>query len=270
MFLVLLTLFACGKGNDTYDMATWQSPLASEFDGDPDVAQGEEIYFNEHWTDTSPYALTCFSCHSNSPDDTLAVDADEYNRPAHTVWNAGLRGSWKGGQKWDLEESNIIGAFGGEVCVTAYYPEGSDMTPEQAAHLEAYLKTLTDADPGDDPTAEPLDFSFTQWPTQEDFFAAISDGAGGWLSGADVGDPVAGEALATRHCGSCHTPEGEAAPIFYTALSLPVEDTVQRIRKAKIDDENTPPNQRMPRVPHDRLSDEELYDLLAFITTAEE
>jgi hypothetical protein len=62
-------------------MATWQSPLASEFDGDPDVAQGEEIYFNEHWTDTSPYALTCFSCHSNSPDDTLAVDADEYNRP---------------------------------------------------------------------------------------------------------------------------------------------------------------------------------------------
>ena len=54
------------------------------------------------------------------------------------------------------------------------------------------------------------------------------------------------------------------------ALSLPVEDTVQRIRKAKIDDENTAPNQRMPRVPHDRLSDEELYDLLAYITTAEE
>lgn len=156
--LLALALPAC-----TYDPETWQSPLARDFDGTPDAAEGERLYYEEHWEDESLYALSCASCHHNSAGDTLDTDDDDaLNRPGHTLYNAAWRGEWKDGERWSKTRSDVLGAFGGQICVTVFFPGDSAMTPEQAAHLEAYIKTLQDdaPDPGD-PRAQPLGTGYT-------------------------------------------------------------------------------------------------------------
>lgn len=268
MFLILL--LACDKGAGTYEPDTWNSPLALEYEGEGDPVEGERLYNEEHWEDSSAYALSCQSCHANDPDDTLTTDAVDWTRAAHTTWNVAWRGLWKGSETWDVEESNIVGAYGGQICVTAYFPEGSAMTAEQAAHLEAWLRTRRDAtEDTADPTSQPLDYGFNSWDTQDEFLASVADGAG-WLYGAELGDTAAGEALALEYCGSCHIPEGESAPVFYSTGSLPLVTLIQRIRRFKLDDETPPPNDRMPRLPEDRLSDEDLRTLLAWLTAGRE
>ncbi|MCB9762992.1 MAG: cytochrome c [Alphaproteobacteria bacterium] len=264
--LLIALLAGCG-GPTEYDIDTWKSPLASEYRGDGDATLGEEIYFNEHWEDTSPYALTCSSCHSADTGDTLTTDADDLTRPGHTVYNAPYRETWKGDHTWDAEDDNVIGAYGGQVCVRAYFPEGSDMTGEQATHLEAYMRTRMDASPAaDDPRAEPLDFGFTRWETEDDFVASVGDGAGGWLYGEDLGDVANGEALTAEYCGACHIPEGESAPVFYGAANSELPVLMARIRRTEVAGFEQS-NIRMPRVPADRLSDEDLADILAFLTS---
>ncbi len=263
--LLPLALLGCAD-KAVYDLDAWQSPLASGFSGTPDAAEGERLYHEEQWTDATPYALTCAACHGNDPADTLEVDAHpDWNGAGHTTWNVAWRETWKISQTWDLEESDVLGAYGGQICVTAYYPEGSAMTAEQAAHLEAWLKTRKDGDPGGDPRAAPLDYSFTDWDTQDDFLASLSDGAGGELRGAELGDVEAGEALAARHCGACHTEGAGGPPTLYSAAASTPSQLAARVRKAEVDGEPAP-NDRMPRLSHDRLPDEDLRDLLAWLT----
>lgn len=268
--MLLLLALACDKGAGTYDADTWMSPLALEFDGTPDAEEGARLYVEEHWEDSSAYALTCVSCHHDDSGDSLTSDADELTRAAHTTWNAAWRGVWKGNQTWDLEESNILGAYGGQVCVAAYFPEGSDMTAEQAAHLEAYLKTRRDpTEDATDDRSQPLDYGFNTWDTKEDFLASVADGEG-WLYGTELGDPAAGEPLAQEYCGACHTPAGESAPVFYTTSTLPLITLLQRIRRFDLDEDTPAPNDRMPKLTEDRLLDEDLRDVLAYLTAGRE
>ncbi len=263
--MLWLSLLACGDGS--YDIETWQSPLASQADEAGDAARGEEIYFNEHWTDTSPYALTCVSCHSVDSGDVWADDSDEFTRPAHTTWNVAYRENWKVSHGWDNAESDVNGAYGGQVCVRAYFPSGSEMTAQQAADLEAYMRDNRDADASAETAAE-LDYGFTSWDTQDAFFERISDGAGGFKTGADLGDPTAGEALTFQYCGSCHSDDGSTVTL-YSLGSIDTGTLVQRIRKVDVDDVDDP-NDRMPRIPEDRLSDDDLADILAFLTQTPE
>jgi mono/diheme cytochrome c family protein len=259
-------MLACG-GDDGYDVETWQSPLASEFDGEPDADEGESIFFEEHWEDGSSYALVCASCHHADAEDTFQVDSDAYNRPAHTVWNAPYREVWKGTQDWDEEESDVLGAYGGEICIKAYFPSPSVMTPAQAAHLEAYMKTLRDpAKPTGDDRAEPLDFSFNTWESQEEFVARVQDDSGAWLYGPNLGNVEHGEELAARFCGACHTRDGAVDPgYYYTEATQDLGTWIARIRRTAVGDTDRP-NVRMPRLTIDRLSDDELFDILAFVT----
>lgn len=254
---------ACGDkdGADTYDLETWRSPLAAEFDGEGDAAVGEDLYYNETWEDASAYGFTCNSCHAADPDDTWTVDAGDLNRPAHTTWNAALREVWKGSHTWDKTDSDRLGAYGGQICVKAYFPSGSEMTPEQAAHLEAWMKTnIDDGEPSE--TADALDYGFNSWETQDEFLASAGDGD--WLYGSELGDVANGQVLVDRHCGSCHTPEGGGSPEFFTAETAELDELIARIRRVDLGDGT--PNDRMPRVPFDRLSDDDLADVLAFLT----
>lgn len=251
---MIFALIACNT-TDGYDPETWNSPLALEADEDGDPARGETIYFEETWNG-SAYGLTCDHCHGVDPDDTLSADAGDLNRAAHTVWNAAYRGSWKSGESWLDGSDQKLGAFGGQICVTACYPD-SEMDPQSAADLEAWMRQQKDdvQDPDDD-RAQPLDYGFTSWD------------ADAWWDTAEApyGDATAGEALAARHCGACH---GET-PVFYTLGDLDDATLMQRIRKATLhkgtDDEVSAPNGDMPRLTKDRLSDEELADLMAYLT----
>jgi cytochrome c553 len=269
MYLVSPLLVASLACDDpVYDVETWQSPLASEFDGEPSVEDGASIYTDEHWGDSSSYALSCNTCHGSRDGDTLLDDSDDWDRPAHTVWNAPWRESWKGGTSWDVETSNVIGAYGGQICVTAFFPEGSEMTAEQAAHLEAYMKTLKDDSPdADDATAQPLDFGFRDWDTEAEFMASLADENGDWLYGEDLGDVDQGEAHASRMCAACHTgSDGTVNPgLPYTSESAPLDLWVARVRRENLDTVDRP-NDRMPGFTFDRVPDEELVDLLAFLT----
>ncbi|MCP4806905.1 MAG: cytochrome c [Proteobacteria bacterium] len=251
---MLIALIACNAGTGGYDPDTWNSPLASEAEEDGDPVNGETIYFEETWNG-SAYGLTCSHCHSIDPADTPTTDADEYNRAAHTVWNAPYRASWKSGDAWD-SDSNKIGAFGGQICVVAYYPD-SEMDAQSAADLEAWMRQQRDdVQDADDDRAQPLEYGFTSWD------------ADAWLEAnpAPYGDAVAGQELTDRHCGSCH---GEPA-VFYSLDSLDDATLVSRIRKDALyvdtDQEVDAPNGDMPRLPKDRLSDDELGDLLAYLT----
>lgn len=263
--MLLIAMLACGDA--AYDVETWNSPLALEAEEPGDAARGEDVFYGEHWEDQSIYALTCAACHAIDSGDTWTTDADDYNRAGHTVWNAPYRETWKVSQTWDSEDSTVIGAYGGQVCVRAYFPSGSNMTGQQAADLEAWMRGMKDDAPGE-PTSEPLDFGFTSWDTQDDFIASVQD-ADGWLVGADLGDVGAGQALATRHCGSCHTSSGDTEPSFFGLASLDTGELIQRIRKVELDGIDAP-NDRMPRLPEDRLSDDELRDLLAYLTLPDE
>ena len=264
--LLPFLLTACGK---VYDVDTWRSPLASEYDGDGDATKGEQIYNEEHWTDSTGYAFTCHSCHANDTGDTLLVDAGDLNRPAHTTYNAPWRETWKINQSWDEKESTVLGGYGGQVCVSVYFPSGAAMTAEQAAHLEAYMRTMMDADPGEDERASPLDYAFNTWSTNADFVASVQDDTGAWLYGTDIGDPTNGEALVGRFCGACHIEEGDTAPTFYTPDTLDLGQIAARIRKTDVGDSKAS-NARMPRVTWDRLSDDDLADVLAFLTAGRE
>ena len=254
--MLVILLSAC-----TYDMESWQSPLAKTFDGVPDPVEGERLFNEESWEDDSIYALTCAKCHHAAEGDTLYQDDDVLNRPGHTVYNAGLRGSWKNNEKWSLAESDTLGAFGGQICVDVYFPGDSQMTGEQAAHLEAYLKTRTDEDPGDDPRAQPLGTDYATWHNQAEFLASIE----GKL-GEDLGSVEEGAALAEEYCGSCHR-TGEAGELqFFSASVLTPAQLAQRIRRVYIDGVKAP-NSRMPRLPDDRLVDEDLKLILAYLTS---
>ncbi len=264
---LLLFLAACG-GDDVYDIDTWNSPLASTYDGVGDPAEGERIYFEEHWTDDTAYGLTCNSCHGSDPDDTMTVDAGDLNRAAHTTWNAAWRERWKGGQDWYVEESIYLGGYGGQICVTAYFPGDAAMTAEQAAHLEAWMRDNRDDDPGDDPTAQAFDYSFTSWDTKDDFVASVKADGGGWLYGADLGDVTAGQALLDRHCAACHDEDG-SGPVFYTAELQELDSLIARIRRTEVEGVSAP-NTRMPLLSEDRLVDDELRDLLAALTDGRE
>jgi mono/diheme cytochrome c family protein len=254
--MLLILFLAC-----TYDMESWQSPLASTFEGTPDAVEGERIFNEEQWEDDSIYALTCAKCHNASEGDTLFVDDDVLNRPGHTVYNAGLRGSWKNKERWNMAESDTLGAFGGQICVDVYFPGASKMTAEQAAHLEAWLKTRTDADPGDDPRAKPLGTDYAIWHNQSDFLASI-DGK----FGEELGAVEEGEALTQTYCGSCHR-TGEAGElVILSAAVLTPTQIAQRIRRVYIDGVKAP-NSRMPRLPDDRLVDADLKLILAYLSS---
>jgi len=256
---MLLILAACAPETpDSYDPDTWNSPLALQAEEEGDASRGETIFDDEVWNG-STYGITCASCHSADSADTLTVDADDWNRPGHTLWNVAWRGSWKSGQTWDEGRDDVIGAFGGQICVDVYYADSS-MDAQAAADLEAFLrKQRDDSASDDDDRAQPLDFGFTSW----DGAAFLSEIEG--LEGEDLGDAAVGEGLADRHCGSCH--DAGDGTVFYTLDSLSRDDLVQRIRKETLEgtEEDKYPNTLMPRVPSDRLSDDELKDLLAFL-----
>lgn len=257
----MLLLLACSSSDPTsYDPDTWNSELARLADEDGDADRGEAVFFDEVWNGSS-YDMTCASCHSVDPADTLLVDVDDLNRAGHTLWNVAHRGSWKSGIAWDSGDTEVIGAFGGQVCVDVYYTD-SEMDAQSAADLEAFIRVQRDdvADDADD-RAQPLDFGFTSWDG-ETFLAEI-DG----LEGEDLGDADSGAALVDRHCGSCH--DQGSGTVFYTLDSIGREDLVQRIRKDTLNsgdaDEDRSPNTLMPRLPWDRLDDTALKDVLAFL-----
>ncbi|MCB9796631.1 MAG: cytochrome c [Alphaproteobacteria bacterium] len=258
--LALTLLLACAS----YDVETWSSPLASGFDGVADPEIGLDLFTSEYWSEDAPYPFTCNSCHSAEPGDSLTVDDRTYNGAGHTVWNVAWRGTWKATHDWDGDpDDNVIGAYGGQVCVRAYYPDDAEMNAEQAAHLEAYLRERRDAAPeADDPRAEPLDFSFTTWETQDAFLAELGEDP---PRGADLGDVDNGQVLAGRHCGACHTPSDSYRPEFPTAANFTVAQLVSRIRKESVAGA-VAVNVYMPRLPADRLSDAELRDILAYLT----
>ena len=257
----MLLLIACnGPGSSTYDPDTWNSPLALEADEEGDAGRGEAVFFEETWNG-SAYGITCASCHSVDSADTLTTDADDHNRAAHTVWNVAYRGTWKSSQTWDEPDPDVMGGFGGQICVEVYYQDSS-MDAQSAADLEAWLRQQRDeALDESDPRSQPLDWGFTAWDGET--FLADLEG----LEGADLGDAAAGEALAERHCGSCH--DAGSGTVFYTLADLSREDLVQRIRKDTLHggtaDEDRYPNSLMPRLPWDRLADTDLMDLLAFL-----
>lgn len=228
--LFTISLAACGGGDDG---ETNQQPLS-----------GAELYMEPH-PDGNTFA--CLSCHALEE-----PTADGFIRPGHPIGDAFARPDYKNGQLGTLREAV-------NVCRTEWMVadawEADD--PDWLA-LEGFLREESEqsAPTG---TAPALTTAIVIPPP-----ADLSVG----------GDPVAGQEIFNGRCIVCHGMDGggtERAPEV-TGLALDFELIGRRVRTSG--EENSAVYEgltggRMPYWSEDRLSDQQLFDVAAYVNTSE-
>ena len=185
--------------------------------------------------------FACSTCHA------LEEPApDGIRRPGHAIGDAANRPSYKNGQLGDLRDA-----------VNSCRVEWMAATPfdEDDARWLALLEYLTEQ-AGDAP-AEALSYEIVQPPTD-----------------LDGGDPEAGRELFNRSCIVCHGEDargtGRGPAIrgeFVTAERAAVRIRTSGSRQSEVYEGLT--GGRMPFWAADRVSDEELLDLVAFVLEAD-
>ncbi|HEY4262600.1 MAG TPA: cytochrome P460 family protein [Schlesneria sp.] len=207
-----------------------------------DAAKGQK-YFETKTINTS---LTCASCHSFDPRDTLSRDGDGLLRAGFPVFAAAHRTNIK-------QSGSGLVTLGGNVCVVHFMkadPPG--MTAPELADMDRFLQGGGKAE---HPTAKNLDYAHLKWTIPE------------MLSG---GDAKKGGLLVMQTCIACHAVDDNKARVLDAAGkiergSYPATDLKKlalRIRNPefKINDE-------MPGYSDLRLSNQALLDILAWLTT---
>jgi mono/diheme cytochrome c family protein len=207
-----------------------------------DVAAGREIYTRLGLD--SPFS--CQACHGFDKDDTMEVDSLGLIRVGPSIYAASHRTNTK--------NSGIRNAaLGGNICVLHFFHGKSPgMAAQELAHLDAFLKTGGAAN---HPTAQNIPYDRMTYPVPP----AV-------LTGGDV---AKGKAIAMSRCVSCHAVGDVEAKYGAVGVSLAagewdyltLDELAHRIRN--IDDKN---NDYMPGFSNLVLTDEEMIDLLAWLT----
>ena len=199
------------------------------------VPAGEALYLEPHADAGTTFA--CATCHA------LQEPApDGLRRPGHAIGDAANRATYKNGQLTDFREAvNTC-----RVEWMAAPPFAADDEPWLA--LSAYLAGVAGDAPG-----EPLAFEIVQPP-----------------AGLEGGDPMVGQDLFNESCIVCHGEDAtgtQRAPAL-RGESLTADLIARRVRtsgasESAVYDGLT--GGRMPFWAADRLSDEELLDVIAFV-----
>lgn len=229
--LLLLTVFLAACGDDAPPAPAPNAAVNAE---------GQALYEQPH-EDGNTFA--CATCH--------ALDepaADGFTRPGHPIGDAALRGSYKNGQLSSFLEA-----------VNTCRVEWLNTTPFEASDerwvaLESYLRGVAEAQ---NPTPSPLTFEQVDPP---------ADVAGG--------DPDVGEDTFNGRCIVCHGESGvgtERAPAIAGTM-LPGDFIALKVRRSGNLDSgiyNIETPGRMPFWSADRISDDQLIDVLAFLAMSE-
>jgi len=195
---------------------------------------GETLYLERH-ADGNTFA--CASCHA------LEEPApDAIRRPGHPIGDAANRPSFKNGQLDALLDAV-------NSCRVEWM--GAAAFSEDDARWLALFEYLSEA--AGDSAAPPLSYEIVSPPSE--------------LGG---GDEMAGQALFNASCIVCHGADAvgtERAPVLVGSL-LDAETIGRRVRTSGVEDSpiyEGLTGGRMPFWAQDRLSDDELVDLVAFV-----
>ena len=209
--------------------------------GDPDptsATHGQALYEARH-DDGNTFA--CSTCHALSE-----PAADGITRPGHPIGDAAARTSFKNGQLDTLLEAvnTCRQDWMGAPAFTAQ--------DERWLALEGFLAEQAE---GAAPSA--LSFTVADPPTE-----------------IDGGDAAAGEATFNRTCSVCHGQSGVGTQLAPPIAGTPEDDAfiATKIRRSGNVDSAVYPDLipgRMPFWAPDRLSDDELRDVVAFLLDSE-
>ena len=228
MTLVSLTLAACGdKGDDGPPM----EPEASSELG----KEGERVYRSLVDDGNS---FTCATCHA------LTEPATEFRRPGHSLGDAASRPSYKNGQISELREAV-------NSCLTEWMnAEAWPVEDQRWLALEAFLGEIAPS------SAEALSFTVLAAPSAAELVG---------------GDPDNGQASFNASCAGCHGEDGGGTERGLAIAGRPLdpEYIARRVRTSGRGDSSVYDGLTggvMPFWAADRLSSEELVDIVAWLT----
>ncbi len=235
---------ACGEaGGESLEDKFPRWAEASQLQGDPEA--GREYFENRMY-----YAfMTCESCHSFDAGDTMTADADEHTRAGVSVWGAAHRTNIKGA-------GSDVAALGANACVTTWMggPE-EGMTAQELADMQAFLETGGGAN---HPTSANLDYQGRSFTIPE------------ILTG---GDAERGEGLARTYCQTCHDVGDHDALTGDVDADLNPDKVPTKflgsLAKRIKDHPMMTNNDYMPGFPDQRMSEQDLLDLLAWFELTE-
>ncbi len=204
------------------------------FKGTDEKALGEKL-FHSPTTGGDGNKLTCFHCHAKTNErDGLALKGDGHIRPANTLYDSAQRPKFWNGFAPDIGKAAAI-------CQKQYML-GDGLSDEQAAQLTAFLTAISP-----NPAPE-LDYR-TTYRSME---SLLSDPTGG--------DAAKGKKKADTYCMTCHL-DGRVGPVWAPGLYEP-DWVVRRVRR--LDGHK---NKQMPNFTFTRLPDEDLRDIVTYLTS---
>jgi len=195
---------------------------------------GETIYRS---TVDDGNSFTCATCHA------LTEPAADFRRPGHSIGDAAARPSYKNGQVSEMREAV-------NSCLTEWMnAEPWEASDDRWVALETFLEEIAP------PTAEPLSFTVLAAPSESD------------LAG---GNPDAGREVFNASCAVCHGENGDGTDQAPSLMVRPLgaEEIGRRVRTSGRADSsvyNGPTGGIMPFWAADRLSNEELRDMVAWL-----
>jgi len=214
-----------------------QWTIAKTLQGDPKAGK---VYFE---TKKIGNGMTCASCHSFDPKDSMSQDGDGLMRAGFPLYAAAHRTNIKN------SGTNLI-VLGGNVCVL-HFMGGKEpgMSAQELADLNAFLKAGGEKNHA---TAANLDYAKVTWTIPKN------------LSGGDV---KRGGELAMKACITCHDVGAEKHRIVRGGLPLrgqsfaegDLEELALQIRNP-----NYEHNAEMPGYTDIRLNSQQLLDLIAW------
>ncbi|MEW6755945.1 MAG: cytochrome c [Candidatus Latescibacterota bacterium] len=224
--------------------------LAADLNLKGTSAEGRRLF---HSPAVGTNGLSCAHCHADF--DESRRD-DGLIRSGHSLWNAALRETWWGQNPREPGAyANIAAAA--VVCVEHYMQNPNKLTAQEMLDLQAYLTAIT---------VRPVRLALALAPGAD---------ATGEYAGFEGGNPFQGKEAFYAACHVCH-PNGNAGiapaiprhrlPAFYAA-KVREGDGLGAVL-AGVDPNAYDPSggQHMPFFGVDRLSDDQLRDIIAYLT----
>jgi len=181
---------------------------------------------------------SCAHCHAVVAAEKERKETDHI-RPGPPLLDTAHRGKWK---TWREKKTFESAAAAGAHCAEVY--QGRKLSAEQTKALDAYLRSIS---PGKD--VKPLDWKY-KTPLPESL---------------DGGDAAKGEKKVALFCGGCHGPTDDHYQAELRKGRYKKAGVAQRVRGYTSPTKFKPEGRQMSFFGKERLSDEDLLDILAYL-----
>jgi mono/diheme cytochrome c family protein len=209
--------------------------------GGGDAERGRKLFH-----DTGDYAYpSCAHCHAAVPAKD-EVEKARHRRPGFPIYDSAHRGAWKNKARG---KGPATAGDAGNTCVVAFQKR-KKLDAARVADLNAYITSLSP-----NKAAKPRRIGYAP---------ALPESL-------DGGDPEKGKKKVALHCGGCHGPGDEHLQYPLKAAKHKKRKVAMKVR-GWIEDEKResgmrfkPDTGQMSFFAKDRLPDEDLLDILAYL-----